>query len=68
MLKIVMGTDTFRGALKVYAGDPHGALDFVGTYRQNATGDWGAETGDGQTFRAATKSALRAKIAAHINA
>ena len=67
MAKIILSNDKFRGAMKVYADQGHGAAVLIGTYRENCDG-WGAETGDGQTFHAATKAALRSKIAAHINA
>lgn len=66
--KIILSDDRFRSALKIYAQTTkHGAMDLIGTYKRNETGDWGAEIGDGQTFLAANKSALRSKIAAHVN-
>jgi hypothetical protein len=68
MTKIVLSNDTFRGKLKVYLQTNRaGAMDLIGTYQQNLTGDWGAELGDGETFHAATKSALREKIRAALN-
>lgn len=66
MSKIILSNDTFRSALAVYEVPAGGTATLIGTYRRNSTGDWGAETGDGKTFLAKTKAALRSKIAAHV--